>query len=119
MKDTLPDEKRLSATLALVDRLLQSGCYAELEQLSGGMRLTAEEIESAIRSHPEPLGLRPAYELGDDEIVHVSGSTPAAWAVYLHLWRSDGKRSDLTVELTIADADSELYRVEIDDIHIL
>jgi len=115
----LPDKIRLSETLALVDKLIHEGRYSELERLSGGKRLTAEQIKRGLDDHPEELATRPAYELGDADIVHVTGSMPAEWSVYLHLWRKDGGRSDLTAELTIVDTDNGLYRVEIDGIHVL
>jgi hypothetical protein len=115
----LPDSTRLSKTLALVDKLLHEGHYSELERLSGGKRLTANEIKQGLDDYPEPLTTRPAYELEDDDVVYVTGSAPAQWSVYLHLWRRDGGRSDLTAELTVVDTDSGLYGVEIEGIHVL
>jgi hypothetical protein len=115
----LPDRSRLSETLALVDQMLHERRFSELEQLSGGKRLTAEEIGRALDDYPEALTTRPAYELEDGEIVHVTESVPTQWSVYLHLWRRDGGRSDLTAELTITDSDAGLYSVQIDGIHVL
>jgi hypothetical protein len=115
----LPDRKRLATTVAQVDQLLHSGRYAALEVLSDGKRLTAGQIKAAIEDYPEKLAPRPAYDFGGDEIAHVRGRVPAEWSVYLHLWRQKGGRSDLTAELTVIDTPAGLYRVEIDDIHVL
>jgi hypothetical protein len=115
----LPDKTRLTETLRLVDRLLYEARYSELEQLSAGKHLAAEEIKRGIADYPEALTLRPSYDLEASDIVYVTGSMPAEWSVYLHLWRKSGGRSDLTVELTIIDADPRLYRVEIDGLHVL
>ena len=115
----LPDTTRLSATLAAVDKLLHERRYSELALLTGGKRLTADQIRSGIEDYPEELTTRPAYDLTDGDVVYVDGSIPAEWSVYLHLWRKDGGRSDLTAELTLVDTDAGLYRVEIDGIHVL
>jgi hypothetical protein len=114
----LPDKIRLTETVARVDALLHAGQFSELERLSGDDRLTAEEMRIAIEDYPEELVPRPAYDL-EDPVVRVSGSAPAEWCVYLHLWRKKGGRSDLTAELTLIDTDSGLYRVQIDNIHVL
>jgi hypothetical protein len=115
----IPDPTRLAGTVARVDALLHAGHYSELERLSSGVRLTAEEMKAAIEDYPEELVLRPTYDLEEGSVVYVSGSAPAAWSVYLHLWRKKGGRSDLTAELTVLDTDSGLYRVQIDSIHAL
>ena len=115
----LPDKKRFTETVAQIDQMLHGGQYAELERLSGGKRLTAGQIKAAIEDYPERLAPRPAYDFGEEEIAHVRGRIPAEWSVYLHLWRQKGGRSDLTAELTLIDTPTGLYRVEIDDIHVL
>jgi hypothetical protein len=115
----MPDTKRLQATVAHVDALLHAGRYRDLEELSRGERLTAEEIAVAIRDYPERLAPRPTYDVEDLSVVYVRDSVPAKWSVYLHLCRAEGGRSDLTAELTLKDTPSGLYAVEIDDIHVL
>jgi hypothetical protein len=115
----IPDKQRLTATVARVDIMLHAGEYAELERFSGGVRLTAEEMKSAIEDYPEELAPRPAYAFSEGEVVYISGSAPAEWSVYLHLWRKNGGRSDLSAELTIIDTAAGLYRVQIDDIRVL
>jgi len=115
----LPDKQRLAESVAHVDRLLHAGEYSELERLSCGVRLTAKEMKSAIEDYPEELAPRPTYDFSEGEVVHIRGSSPAEWSVYLHLWRKNGGRSDLSAELTFIDTAAGLYRVQIDDIHVL
>jgi hypothetical protein len=115
----LPDKIRLIEIISHVDVLLHTGQFLELERLSEGVRLTAAQMKIAIEAYPEELGPRPAYDLEEGSVVHVSGSAPAEWSVYLHLWLKQGGRSDLTAELTLIDTDSGLYRVQIDNIHVL
>ena len=102
-----------------MDLLVHSGSFLELERITDGKRLTAEQIETAIEECPEVLGVRPSYKLEDGAIVFVSDSEPLQWSVYLHLWRKDGGRSDLTVELTIVDTGDERYKIELDGIRVL
>jgi hypothetical protein len=115
----LPDKTRFTDTVAQIDQMLHGGQYAELERLSGGKRLTVEQIKAAIKEYPEELAPRPAYDFEDLDIIHVRGSSPAEWSVYLHLWRKKGGRSDLTAELTIIDTVTGLYAFQIDNIHVL
>ena len=111
-----PDKIRLEATLAHIDKLLHSGEYTELERLSDGERLTAVEIQQAIDEYPEELAPRPEYCIETTDIVYISGSKPAEWSVYLHLWRKEGGVSDLTVELTLIDSNERFYGFQIDNI---
>lgn len=114
-----PDTARLIKTVALVDELLHSGRYSDLEQLCRRRRLSADQIKNAVEDYPEELAVRPDYQPEDLSVVHVTASVPAKWSVCLDLWRRDGGRSDLTAMLTLIDSDSDLYEVEIDDIHVL
>ena len=81
----LPDKIRLIETVSRIDVLLHTGQYSELERLSGGECLTAEEMKIAIEDYPEELTQRPTYDLEAGSIIHVSGSSPTEWSVYLRL----------------------------------
>ncbi len=114
-----PDTQRLQATVSNVDALLTSGRYQELEELTGGIRLKAEHIATAIEEYPGKLTHRPSYDVENMSVVYVHRSDPPVWSVYPHLWRKEGGESDLTAELTLRDTPTGFYAVEIDDIHVL
>lgn len=63
----------------------------------------------------------PAPPGGYDQlnIVEVSGRNPREWHVYVPIYTKEEGRSDLTLELTVIDSDSDLYTVQIDSLHVL
>ncbi|MBK8239519.1 MAG: hypothetical protein IPK74_28695 [Deltaproteobacteria bacterium] len=102
-----------------VTTLLVHGQYEELARMSGGERLSADEIEQAVVEYGRKLVLTPRL-LDDADVVITPKSTPPRWSVNIPLWTREEGRSDLTLSLTVIAADSPPgYVVEIDDIHVL
>ncbi len=113
------DEARLANTLAHVGGFLVRGEYAALEALTGGRRLTADQMRAAVVDYGRSLVLPPEGRFIPRSVVDIEGSQPERWSVYVDLWTAEEGRSDLTLELTLSDSSGGLYGVEIDDLHVL
>jgi hypothetical protein len=102
-----------------VIELLVSKRYRELELLTRGARLRAEEIGAAIASYGRRLELLP--ESGDlrTDIVEIRGSDPPSWSVVQPLRTVEEGWSDLSLELTVTKLHDGTLRIELDDIHVL
>lgn len=112
------DAEKLARTIHRIVELLVRGDYAAVETLTAGQRLTAGEIEQAINDYGRRLvPLPPASSARS--VVEIEGSDPERWSVYVDLWTSEEGRSDLTLELTLADSSDDTYAAEIDNIHVL
>jgi hypothetical protein len=91
--------------------------YAELEALTQGHRLSAQEMRNAISGYGRKLVSPPdeAFELMD--VVQVQGAHPPQWSVRMPLWTREEGRSDLSIEVTVVGG-AEPFRMELDDIHV-
>ena len=103
---------------SLVAHLVR-GEYGRLEELSGGIRLSAAELARAVRAYPARLTLPPPGQDPPLGVVQVAGALPRAWAVDVPLWSAGEGRSDLTLQLSVREDGAGGYRVEIDDLHVL
>ncbi len=116
------DTEKMRKTIICVIDLLVRGEYRSLEVLSGGNRLTAEQLQQAVAEYgcrlvPPPTNTIESLVYGD--VGEVKGSSPTHWPVYVILWTAEEGRSDLTLDLTLVDSPGELYSVEINDLHVL
>ena len=106
----------IEVTARHLHELLASRKYSEMELLSGGRRLTADQISESIRTYgcsvvspPEDMHL---------DVVRVE-TAHDTWSVNVPVFTTDGSRSDLTLEVTMTRTDEPLCNVEIDGIHVL
>lgn len=113
------DQTKLRRTLGHVGQLLVAGDFEGLERLTGGRRLTAEEMRQAVRKYGRCLVPPPGGEWLGRSVVEIDNAVPEAWSVYLDLWTAEEGRSDLTLELTLRDSPAGIYSVELDDLHVL
>lgn len=102
----------------IVTRLVAKD-YGQLETLTKGQRLPAEEMASAIEEYGKTLVMPPAEAFDDLDVVEVKGSKLRTFGIRFPLWTSEEGRSDLTLELTVSgDADAN-PTIQIDDLHVL
>lgn len=112
------DRSKLIATVRhVVDKLIQRE-YQYLEDLCGGVRLTSSEMEEGIREYGHQLNAPPDHIYDRMDFIEIPDANPQAVSTDIDLW-SEGKRSDITLELTLIDSDGDLYDVEIDNLHVL
>jgi hypothetical protein len=98
--------------------LLVVGRYADLEQQTHGVRLTANEMAKAIADYGRTLVPPPQDGFKLMNVVEIKEAQPKRWSVAIPLWTKEEGRSDLTVEMTIVERE-DTFLIELDDIHVL
>lgn len=110
--------KKIKYRVREVIGLLVLGRFQEVEALTAGVRLSADQIDGAIAEYGRVLALPPeeGYKLMD--VLEIENSNPRRWSVVMPLWTNEEGRSDLSIELTLIE-NSDQFSVELDDIHTL
>jgi hypothetical protein len=103
----------------LIVRDLVNGNFQELEVLSKGVRLTASEMEEAVRQYGEKLLMPPDSAFQSIDVIQVRGAEPRQWSVRFDLWTESEGQSDLSLEMTVIEGNvGQPLRVEIDNLHV-
>ena len=113
------DSVKLRRTVLEVLRLLAAKDYQGLFSLSRGVRLSAADIARAIHEYDRTIVDLPDAEYDRIDVIAVSDSSPQRWSVDVGLWTAEEGSSDLTLSLSLEDSPGEIYKVEIDDLHVL
>ena len=92
--------------------------YHEIERLTGGNRLSAQDISDRIKEYGRTVIVPPPEAVKLIDFVLVAGSVPKRWSVQIPLWTVEEGRSDLTLAVTLIE-NGERLGVEIDDLHVL
>ncbi len=100
----------------LVEELVQ-GHFAQLERDGRSGRLSADELQEALREYGRTIITLPDEALNLADVHSVAGQR-TRWAVDVPLWTAEEGRSDLTLSLTISES-RDGVRLEIDDLHVL
>ena len=108
----------LAPTAMRVMELLAQRDYYGLEALTGGVRLSANEIEQAIRDYGRTVVLPPLAGQDLLDAIEVITAKSETWSVIMPFWTAEEGRSDLSVEMTIVIQDGEAT-IELDGIHVL
>jgi len=109
----------LREAVRLILGMLVNRDYVGIERVTWGRRLTAAELERAVQEYGGvELTLPPSIELENLEVIRVSGAEPPRYAVATDLWTISG-RSDLTLELELAENHPGLYDIEVTNLHVL
>ena len=110
-------EARAKCVASIVE-LLVNGRYQDLEAISGGIRLSAEELAQSVAQYGRTLVMPPDTGPTPDYIA-VRDRVSPTWSVAVPLFTSEEGRSDLTLELTLVQVQAETFSVQIDDLHVL
>lgn len=110
---------KVELTLKHVILLLADKNYEALDNLSKGVRLTANDIELAASDYSGTITMPPDSAFEDLDVIEIDNSNPIAWSVRFDLWTKEGGVSDLSLELTLISSNYELLNVEIDNLHVL
>lgn len=113
------NSEKLKRTVKSVTDLLAAESYAELEKLTGSKRLPADEIKQAVIGYGQDLIPLPGEGYDALDVIEVNGKEPKQWSVNVPIYSRKEGMSDLTLELTLLDSTSDMYVVEIDNLHIL
>jgi hypothetical protein len=98
--------------------MLVVGDYRGVARLTNDRRLSAAEIQNAIKEYGRTLKMPSDQEAADFDAVLVEGSDPPRWHVRVDLWTVEEGRSDLSVLMWISEG-SPNQDVELLDIHVL
>lgn len=113
-----PYEARIMATTIRIVTWLVDGDYAEIENYTNGIRLSAALLEKAISEYGRTLIMPPDSALDHLDIVEVDASCPKKWSVRVDLWTAEEGRSDLSLECTMIDQPGDFLCVEVDNLHV-
>lgn len=115
---SFPIDKIVKTLRHLIVLFIQADFIA-LEKLSNSIRLSAKEMEIAISEYGEILVI-PSDEVFENiDVIEIEGTSPKAWSIRFDFWTEKEGLSDLTLELTMIASDEELFKVEIDNIHVM
>jgi hypothetical protein len=112
--DDWPFEQAVREVMALLVR----GDYREIERRTAGVRLSAVEMGEAVKDYGKRLVLSPDA-VSNLNVVPITSSIPPSWSVYVPLWTAEEGRSDLTLELTIKQLETNQFQIEVDNLHVL
>ena len=98
--------------------LLVEQKYSELESLTKGIRLNAQDMMQVVTAYKRKLVMPPddSYKLMD--VVAVKNAEPPKWSIVMPLSTEEEGRSDLSIELTIIK-EAAGFRIELNDMHVL
>lgn len=113
-----PIEKIIFTLRYLLSLFVQSD-YITLEKISQGVRLSAKEMELAIKEYGATIEMPPSEAFEDLDIIEIEGASPKSWSLRFDFWTKEEGVSDLTLELTLISSDNDLLKVEIDNIHVM
>lgn len=108
----------MQTAVAMVANLLAAGDYGSVERMTSGRRLSAADLERAVRDYGEKLVRIPSEALDDLEVIAVTGSDPAAFMIDVALWTEQEGRSDLTLSLELVDRYAGAYEISVLDLHV-
>lgn len=104
-----------SAIRGVVEQLSNGEYDALLSQVTS--RASKEDLIRTIQEYGRTLVPPPddAYESLD--VISVDSADLPTWSVWIPLWTSEEGRSDLTLEMTIIEANGQLA-IELDDLRV-
>ena len=90
--------------------------YLQIESLTQGIRLNANEIGDAIleygrvlTSYPDQINL---------DVIEIENSNPKSWSIVAPVYTVEEGLSDLSIEITLIQSSKDQYKIELDDIHV-
>jgi hypothetical protein len=115
--ETWPFEAAVREVVAL----LAQRKYAALERLSGGVRLSATQLRTAVREYGRRIVVPPVEFTPPLDVVEVLPGRAArrSWSIDVELWTLEQGPSDLTLQLTVREGQAGRYVIELDGLHVL
>ena len=111
------NREKLHRTIHYVIDLLANRNFAELEKATDSIRMRAEEIGEAVDAYPGTIVSK--FQPDDVDEVQIDTPIEECWSVFVRLHTDQESPSDLTASLTLIEDGAQIYRVELDDIHVL
>ena len=95
--------------------------WGGLDTLTGGRRIPGHEVASILAEADVMPGEVPAAAMDGLKLIKHQSSRRGSrsWAAAVDLYDWSGRRSDLTLELTVFERQDGTVGVEIDNLHVL
>ncbi len=113
------NQEKLNYTVKVLTDFLARKEYYELSKFTGGIRLSATDIEQSVNEYGREVIEFPEEGYQQLDIIEIDNSTPKQWSVNVPVYTKEEGMSDLTLELTLIDTPSELYGAELNNLHVL
>lgn len=110
------DLQEIEATSRKILVMLANRRYEKIDSVTGGIRLTGNEIKNIIDSYGVDVTLPPDGGSLDLDIVELYGDSPKRYSVLFNVWTAQEGKSDLSVELSFIFGKE--MSVEIDNVHV-
>jgi hypothetical protein len=101
----------------IVDLLVHEK-YQDIENITGGNRLSSSDIKHAIQEYGHNVIAPPLSAFDSMDCVSIQGTPFSSWSVRMNLWTSDEGKSDLSIDATISEQDDGISLI-LEDIHVL
>ena len=96
------------------------GNFNAIASETNSTRLSAEQMEQAIRTYGRTLVAPPSSSFEKLDSIRVTAASEPTWSVRFDLWTLEEGRSDLSLECTLSiRPDDASATIEIDGIHVL
>jgi hypothetical protein len=112
----MTNDRIKSAVIELVG-LLAHQRYDDVAKITRSTRLTASEIEGAVRDYGRHLVFPPEEAFEALDVVPISDS-PGSYSVQMRLFTAEEGESDLSLDLTLKFGNAATV-IELNDIHVL
>lgn len=109
----------MTAVVRTIVGLLVRRVYAEVERLTGGVRLTADELRFGVERYGRRLVDPPESAWSSLDAVLVTDSEPPTHHVAFDLWAEGEGRADLTLEMWLSPMPDGGFRAEVLVLHTL
>jgi len=87
--------------------------------MCSGSRITAEEVEAAVRTYGRTIATLPEEGLRLIDSVEIQNRECPAWSVVVPLFTREEGLSDLSLELTLTETHAGVVSIELDDLRVL
>lgn len=94
-------------------QLIVSGNYAEVENYTNNIRMTADEVQECIEDYGCKIVFPPDSAFEDLDIIEVNASTQKEWSVRFTLWTEEEGKSDLSLDMFMNVGKDENLRLEL------
>ncbi len=97
--------------------LLVERRYAEIERITHGVRLSADDIRNIVSDHGIEIVMPPGGRYRELDVIAVSRAEVPTFSVVTDVWTEGDGKSDISMELTVKIDGSDTI-IEIDNLHV-
>lgn len=112
-------DAQMTAVVVTITNLLAAGDYETASRMAEGRRLSAADLERAVRDYGRTLVSIPPAARDSYDVYRVERADRPTFSVDVDLWTREEGRSDLTLQLELIDTGRSTYAVTIEGLHVL